>query len=114
MISSNSGIDFISLARASGVDPESIMKEPEFAEYMRGYLSENTATVTFTKKDGSSRVMRCTRDSSIIPLAKLPKEDPAKPAKTPTGDAVQAFDLDLGEWRAFNTGNITRIEWAQL
>jgi len=114
MISSNSGIDFISLARASGVDPESIMKEPEFAEFMRGYLAENTAVVTFTKKDGTSRVMRCTRDSSVIPLAKLPKEDPAKSAKAPTGDAVQAFDLDLGEWRAFNTSNITRIEWAQV
>jgi hypothetical protein len=114
MISSNSGIDFISLARASGVDPEAIMQEPEFAEYMRGYLSENTATVTFTKKDGTTRVMRCTRDSNLIPSEKLAKEDPNKPAKVPTGDAVQAFDLDIGEWRAFNTGNITRIEWAQL
>ena len=114
MVTSNSGIDFIQLAKASGVDPEAIMKEPEFADYLRGYLSESTITVTFTKKDGTSRVMKCTRDSSIIPLAKLPKEDPAKSAKTPTGDAVQAFDLDLGEWRAFNTGNITRIEWGTL
>ena len=114
MISSNSGIDFIQLSRAAGVDPEAIMKEPEFADYMRGYLAENTATVTFTKKDGTTRVMRCTRDSNVIPAEKLAKEDPAKPAKTPTGDAVQAFDLDIGEWRAFNTGNITRIDWAQL
>lgn len=114
MVSSNSGIDFISLAKASGVDPDAIMKEPEFAEWLRDYLSESTITVTFTKKDGTDRVMRCTRDSSVIPLEKLPKEDPAKPVKAPTTDAVQAFDLELGEWRAFNTSNIKRIEWDRV
>ena len=86
----------------------------KFKRWLKGLLKNKTVTITFTKKDGSTRVMRCTRDSSVIPLAKLPKEDPAKPAKTPTGDAVQAFDLDLNEWRAFNTANITRIDWAQL
>ena len=110
MVSSNSGIDFIQLAKASGVDPEAIMKEPEFAEYLRGYLSESTITVTFTKKDGTSRVMKCTKQSDLIPADKQPKGTGA----TPTGDAVAAFDLEKQEWRSFNTSNITRIEWCTL
>jgi hypothetical protein len=110
MVSSNSGIDFIQLAKASGVDPEAIMKEPEFAEYLRGYLSESTITVTFTKKDGTSRVMKCTKQSDLIPADKQPKGTGA----TPTGDAVAAFDLEKQEWRSFNTSNITRIEWGTV
>jgi len=110
MVSSNSGIDFISLAKASGVDPEAIMKEPEFAEYLRGYLSESTITVTFTKKDGTSRVMKCTKQSDLIPADKQPKGT----GSTPTGDAVAAFDLEKQEWRSFNTSNITRIEWGTV
>lgn len=110
MVSSNSGIDFIQLAKASGVDPEAIMKEPEFVDYLRGYLSESTITVTFTKKDGTSRVMKCTKQSDLIPADKQPKGTGA----TPTGDAVSVFDLDKQEWRSFNTGNITRIEWGTV
>jgi hypothetical protein len=110
MVSSNSGIDFIQLAKASGVDPEAIIKEPEFADYLRGYLSESTITVTFTKKDGTSRVMKCTKQSDLIPTDKQPKGTGA----IPTGDAVSVFDLDKQEWRSFNTSNITHIEWGTV
>jgi hypothetical protein len=110
MVTSNSGIDFISLAKASGIDPESIMKEPEFAEWLRGYLSESTITVTFTKKDGTSRVMKCTKQQDLIPSEKQPKGT----GSTPTGDAVAVFDLDVQDWRSFNTSNITRIEWGTV
>jgi hypothetical protein len=110
MVTSNSGIDFISLAKASGIDPESIMKEPEFAEWLRGYLSESTITVTFTKKDGTNRVMKCTKQQDLIPSEKQPKGT----GSTPTGDAVAVFDLDAQDWRSFNTSNITRIEWGTV
>ena len=110
MTSSNSGIDFISLAKASGVDPDAIMKEPEFAEWLREYLFENTITVTFTKKDGTERVMKCTKQNDVIPADKQPTGN----GKAPTGDAVAVFDLDKQEWRAFNTSNIKRIEWGTV
>ena len=108
MVSSNSGIDFIALSKMNGLDPQEIMKEPEFAEYLRGVLSESTITVTFTKKDGTPRVMRCTRDLNLIPEDKQPKGT----GTMTKGDAVSVFDLDKEEWRSFNTGNVTRIEWA--
>lgn len=110
MITSNSGMDFISLAKASGVDVDAMMKEPEFADWLRGYLSESTITVTFTKKDGTPRVMKCTKQSDLIPADKQPKGT----GTMTTGDAVAAFDLDKQEWRSFNTGNITNIEWGTV
>jgi hypothetical protein len=40
-------------------------------EYIQNILIENIAVVTFTKKDGTSRVMKCTLDPEILPQ-KLP------------------------------------------
>jgi WYL_2, Sm-like SH3 beta-barrel fold len=107
MITSDSNIDFISLARASGIDPDTIVNTPEFAEWMREYLSESKVAVTFTKKDGSERRMVCTKKSDLIPTDKLPKGTGSQS----TGDAVAAFDLEKQEWRSFNTGSIKHIEW---
>jgi hypothetical protein len=107
MITSDSSIDFISLARASGIDPDTIVNTPEFAEWMREYLSESKVAVTFTKKDGSERRMVCTKMIDLIPTDKLPKGTGTQS----TGDAVAAFDLEKQEWRSFNTSSIKHIEW---
>jgi len=47
----------------------------------------------------------------LIPVEKHPKTDGAT-VKTPsTTDAIQAFDLEINEWRSFNASSIKRIEW---
>ena len=77
-------------------------------EWLKGLLREGVVTVNFTKKDGTPRVMRCTRDLNLIPEDKQPRGT----GTMTKGDAVSAFDLEKQEWRSFNTGNVTRIEWA--
>ena len=60
-------------------------------------LNEGVTTVTFTKKDGTERVMRCTRNSNLIPTEFHPK------GNTPdSGDIIRAFDLDVNGWRSFD------------
>lgn len=61
-------------------------------------LSKGVVTVTFTKKDGTDRVMRCTRASSYIPLEHAPKGDNS----TETGDNIRVFDVENQGWRSFN------------
>lgn len=107
-VTSDSTIDAISLANASSPDGAvELVKDPEFAQYLRDYLTEAPIAVTFIKKDGTSRRMLCTKQSDVIPADKQPKGT----GSTPTGDAVAAFDIEKQEWRSFNTSNITRIEW---
>ena len=107
-VTSDSPICAIALANASSSDGAAeLVKDPEFAQYLREYLTEAKIAVTFTKKDGTSRRLLCTKMSDVIPTDKQPKGA----GKTPTGDAVAAFDLEKQEWRSFNTSNITRIEW---
>lgn len=106
-LTSNSGIDFIAFAKASGTDLDEMIASEDFAEWFREYLSENIVEITFTKKDGTPRVMKCTRDIGKIPIEK-------HPTGSGTGNAsctIQAFDLDIKEWRSFNTPSLTHINW---
>lgn len=109
MITSNSGVDFIAMAKASGLDPMEIIKEPEFKDWFSEYLSENTVTVEFNKQNGEKRRMICTRDIGKIPVEQQPTT--SKPSAT---DAIAVWDLEKSAWRSFNLSNLTRIEWSKL
>jgi hypothetical protein len=52
--------------------------------------------VTFTKKDGSVRVMHCTRKLDLIPTVAHPKTE-----KKPPEDSLPVFDLEAMGWRSF-------------
>jgi hypothetical protein len=83
--------------------------EPKLHEWLRGILAVTEATITFTKVDGTERVMKCTLESSKLPVVEL-KED-AKPRKqSDSTKALRVFDLEKNEWRAFTIKNIKRIE----
>jgi hypothetical protein len=107
MISSNSSIDFISVLKTQGVDPMTHMQSQEFRDWLDDYLSENTITVQFTKKDGSDRTMKCTRNFEAIPTDKQPKGTLEKSST----DAIRVFDTDINEWRSFNISNLKRLEY---
>jgi len=109
MITSNSGVDFIAAAKASGSDPMEIVAQPEFKEWFNEYLSENTITVEFTKKDGEKRRMFCTRDIGKIPV----EQHPTGSGKAVTTDSVAVWDLEKQGWRIFNLSSLTRIEWSK-
>jgi hypothetical protein len=109
-LTSNSGMDFIAIAKASGTNLDELMVSDEFIDWFKEYLSEKEINVTFTKKDGTNRVMKCTKQQDLIPSEKQPKGT----GSTPTGDAVAVFDLEAQDWRSFNTSNITRIEWGTV
>ena len=91
MIASNSGVDFISATKLAGGDVAELLASPEFKDWMIEHLAESEVTVTFTKKDGSNRVMRCTRNVASIPAEHAPKNEKPSAVKT---DAIAAYDLD--------------------
>lgn len=63
-------------------------------------LRAGEVTVTFTKKDGTDRVMRCTRNGDMIPVESHPKTSDTP--QDDSSDIIKAFDLDINEWRSFN------------
>ena len=77
------------------------------AEIVEQYLNNGeTVKVSFTKKDGTGRVMLCTRNMAAIPEDKHPKG--SGKAKAP--HLIVAFDVEKGEWRSFDEESVYAVE----
>lgn len=86
--------------------------DPEFQTWLRGLLHDEIVTdlcVTFTKKDGTDREMRCTLSESRIPTEKQPKETQAT---STGGSALRVFDTDKQEWRSFRWDTIKQVTFS--
>lgn len=81
----------------------------KFTEWLKGMLAVSEGVVTFTKADGTERVMKCTLVPDQLPKVEL-KED-AKPRKEST-TSMRVFDLEKNEWRSFTLKNIKRVEFS--
>ena len=83
--------------------------EQEGKDWLLGCLRnpKEKVSVTFTKKDGTERVLNCTLAESRIPADKAPKEGAA--AKK-SDEAQAVFDTDIGEWRSFRWDSVKEIK----
>jgi len=94
------------LPKASDLSPEQLA---DMKDVTRKALREETVRITFTKKDGSTRVLLGTLKTDAIPSDKQPKEG----SNTKTSDDAQAvFDTEKGEWRSFRWDSVTLVEMA--
>jgi hypothetical protein len=69
-----------------------------------GLLIAGPVSVTFTKADGTDRVMKCTKWMDLIPEENHPKKESTGDN---TSDNITVFDLEKGGWRSFN---ITKVK----
>lgn len=106
MVSSNSPIDWTKFMTTE--DKREFLKSQEWRDWLIGLLNDDnkSTTVTFTKKDGTTRIMRCTRNPNLIPVEFHPKTE-----STDSGSSVRVFDLDKQEWRSFIAENVTHIDY---
>jgi hypothetical protein len=70
-------------------------------------LQRSGLQVTFTKKDGTARVMNCTLQSSIVPSSDVNEE---KALKKKNDAVCPVWDIDAQAWRSFRYDAITHIE----
>jgi len=75
-------------------------------EWLPTVLKNCQASVTFTKKDGTERVMLCTlKEDKIVTEEK--KTDRVKKENT---DILAVWDLDNNAWRSFRYDSIKHVE----
>ena len=80
---------------------------PEARQWLMGVLKEHDVEITFTKKDGTTRVMKCTLDESKIP----PLEKKTDRTKAANDDVLPVFDLEAQGWRSFRLDSITHVNF---
>ena len=73
-------------------------------------LQNNICHVTFIKKDGSFRYMKCTLKEDFLPPQKEIENEIQK--KKINSDVVAVFDIDKQEWRSFRKDSVEAF-WAE-
>jgi hypothetical protein len=79
----------------------------EFNEWIRGMLKVGVVGVEFTKKDGTTRNMKCTLDPTMLPEVVL-TEDKKERTITNT-ENVPVFDIEANGWRSFNIRSVVSV-----
>lgn len=70
-----------------------------------GMLKTNICTVTFTKKSGEERVMKCTKNFGAIAEEFHPKTEGVHKE-----GLQKVFDLEKNAWRSFREDSVTAFE----
>jgi len=71
----------------------------------------NIISVTFTKKNGETRTMKCSlKDEYIVGQ----KEKESTSVRKTNDDVLPVWDLDINEWRSFRIDSVKGVEiWEQ-
>ena len=73
-------------------------------------LRNDVAEVSFTKSNGTDRVMSCTLLAEVL-SARVPTPESKKPStkKSPNPHTVAVFDLEADGWRSFRLDSVKSI-----
>jgi len=80
----------------------------EFRAWIAGHLKMGPVTITFTKKDGTERVMNCTLQPEVLPVVELKEGTVERKENT---DTLRVFDLDKKEWRSFTVKSVKQVKF---
>ena len=64
-------------------------------------LKDGDVSVTFTKKDGTERVMKCTLKEDVVPLVESSKKENV--------GVVVVWDTEKNAWHSFRMDSITNV-----
>ena len=79
-----------------------------FFDRIKDILRNQELTITFTKKDGTDRVMRCTLDPNKLPIQENTNTNSIRKVSTET---MSVFDLDAQGWRSFTKKAVKSIDF---
>ena len=91
-----------------------------FKKWLKSHLAFGLVTVTFTKKDGTERVMECTTSTSLVPIDVVEEKhytntdnpvDFPKPKKEKkvNEDVCPVYDLESKHWKSFRWDSIKQV-----
>lgn len=99
-------------ARFCGGDVENPVETKAFEnsqlgrDWLKSLLHESNVEITFTKKDGTERVMRCTLDPDFVP-------DTGGSGRTVkrNEESQPVYDIDAKGWRSFRWDSIKSVSF---
>jgi hypothetical protein len=83
-------------------------EQKKFRDFIKSALKNKTATLTFQKKDGTIRVMKCSLHEEHMP----PYEKKTTHVREANDKTLSVVDLEKNEWRSFRFDSIQKIEFS--
>ena len=80
-----------------------------FKKWLRSHLAFGSVKVTFTKKDGTERVMECTTSSLLVPQEPIVEGAEPKREKKANTDVMSVYDLEAKGWRSFRWDSVKQV-----
>ena len=71
--------------------------------WLLGLLRSEVVDITFTKKDGTERVMNCTLLEDYLP-------ETTGAGRSAGSDALAVFDVDADGWRSFRWDSVKAVK----
>ena len=82
----------------------------KFKKWLKSHLRMGPVTVTFTKKDGTERVMECTTNPNLVPPVVV-KETTEKKERKINEDTMPVYDLESSAWKSFRWDSIKQVSF---
>lgn len=85
--------------------------DPSYKDYKKsrkwliGLLESEIVEITFLKKDGTERVMKCTLQEDYLPETVGSDKEKSK-------DALAVFDVENDGWRSFRWDSVKQISFS--
>ena len=79
----------------------------KFSEWLRGMLQVTDVTVTFTRKDGTERIMKCTLQPESLPKVEVTED---KKTRKVNQDTIAVFDVEAKAWRSFTLKSVNKVQ----
>jgi WYL_2, Sm-like SH3 beta-barrel fold len=80
-----------------------------FKKWLTGCLASGPIIVTFTKKDGSERVMECTTSTSLVPQEPITESLTPKREKKVNEDVCPVYDIESKHWKSFRWDSVKSV-----
>lgn len=78
----------------------------KFSYWLKNLLKVEVVKVTFTKKDGTERIMQCTLNPALLPANTLLE---AKKERKTNPDIMAVYDIENNGWRSFALTSVKTI-----
>jgi len=92
-------------------EPEAAFNDNDwdvFSKWVKGVLITKVTTITFTKKDGTERVMKCTLRPDLLPVQEIVE---GKEPRKQNDSVMSVYDVEANGWRSFTVRSVKRVEF---
>ena len=80
-----------------------------FKKWLKEHLAFGKVTITFTKKDGTERVMECTTNPELIPSDPVVESTEPKTVRKVNEDVCPVYEIESKSWKSFRWDSVKAV-----